>query len=239
MSDLSRAEKFRSVCKNISGKVMRAFPVHLENMPNHNKEMHRTPTIIAAVNQDALDFAESIESEIGAHAEINKELSSAFAFLLLACGDKKAYQMDISTDKTWSIISGNSVGSRARPARMEIKMKVDGDVAKVLHKAFESIKFKETNRSAVLMISFNGQAFPNSHKDDGPNKKHFRVLWDFHSRGRILSVPHKNIGVFLENCGLELCSLKMCGNESMLMKEVSEVKPTNKDGKKKKGEGHG
>lgn len=64
-----------------------------------------------------------------------------------------------------------------------------------------------------LLITFPGRSFPNSHSDAGQVAvDNCRVLWDFHPRGRILSVSNKTYGLFLENCGVEFCSQTMCGN---------------------------
>lgn len=113
----------------------------------------------------------------------------------------------------------NWVAGQKRPARHErtgiddIKIKYLVILNETLGAATEKkFSFDLLRSKQLLLVSFPNMRFPNSHVDESTNdtNQYYRILWDFHLRGRILSVVGSIYGVFLENCRVEICSRKIC-----------------------------
>jgi hypothetical protein len=146
---------------------------------------------------------------IGGHAQVNVGLSGAFSFFIVR---ESAIQFSRQT----SNFQGRTLNARIEGAMTDVQ---HSRLLEILNQALSDygsnllFKFRK-HTTKKLLITFNKRSFPNSHSDSKSNKgkvNDCRILWDFHPRGRILSVYTKEYGLFLENCGIEFCSREMCG----------------------------
>lgn len=198
---------------SISGKSLDVIPVMFEKTDKNDKRKsstHRTPKDQQNEIVQLKDFKYlKMKRPIGAHAQVDVGLSGACCFLFLD---------ELIDGLGWHKVGSSDIRLQS-PLRAEhinncfIKM-VPDVLSEMLGKPVE-INF---SGFANVMVSFKDKCYPPSHSDGAAvkDKKEklnmFRFIWDFHPRGRILSLRTQKYGLFLENCGHHICTQVMCGN---------------------------
>lgn len=197
------------IATSIAGTPLRAQAVGFaDDLSAGKTNVYRDP-VQHAGSPDLLEYLR-LEQKIGAHSLVDIGLSGAFAFFLLRKTTGKP-----PTGKT------STVGL----ARLEYWIASHPDcyetIMDVVNHALGAVGYSCscTNKRNFkrFMVSFNGISRPNSHYDQSKyiDPNFFRLIWDFHPRGRIISFANKKQGLFLENCGHEFCSQTMCGNVTL------------------------
>jgi hypothetical protein len=206
--------------KSISGDALSVVPVHLSNYHATKGPTYRTPEPLKAHEVDLADF-EKFERQdkkpIGTHAQLDFGMSGLCSFFilqdLLFDHDPSKQLLRIKEQEGRRVTSDTT-----NMARLEYTL-TDERIRETMLRSIEDV-LEDFGITIVydsflkLMVSFHDKCFPGSHSDAGKNVEpnQFRMLWDFHPRGRIISFPDDPYGLFLENCGVHICSKVMCGN---------------------------
>lgn len=209
-----------NLARKMAGKVflLRAIPVRV----GATSVRRPFPTPLVTLPQSELMLFSGPNElciGIGAHSQLNIDLSGSFLFFLL-----KKYSYN------WTDASTTPYSSATHPQRMQSSTVSGGCFKKLYEIVTTALQFAfgvGTNVTVVdrsrgfknMLISFPGICIPRTHSDGHTGKPIpgicFRMIWDFRPRGRILSINDNN-GIFLENCGHEVCPMKMCGNDPLV-----------------------
>lgn len=155
---------------------------------------------------------------LGAHSSVNIELSAAFIFFIL-------YE-DWKNSQNWKNFGWTRQGKK-QPIRLEASKFRSKIMIEVLQRSLDPsdnprYKLNVTGKK-LLLVTFPGESKTYRHTDN--NEANIRTLWDFHLRGRVLSSnkpPYH--GLYIENCGVEVCSRTMCGIEPIKVYGGEDIK---------------
>jgi hypothetical protein len=214
------------IAESICGKSLAVVPVICVDVTKIKEIDVQTLTLQRDVLQE---FYQQflMRVPIGAHCLINEGLSGAFAHFML----NRFPMGDIEEFK--------GPPNDVIPSRLQVKLGRFGirdHLVDMINKALQTVTSSRTDGPLnllvekesyffELLISFHHRNFPKPHKDGATSKRirhdhEVRILWDFHPRGRCLFLNKllttwDEHGIFVENCGIEVCCNEMCGNKPL------------------------